>query len=51
VTAYRYDAKRGKLLLDYHNKVSHSDGLRKAPRLRARKRKEKRKQKFNGKKS
>jgi len=40
------DPKKGKLILDYYNKVSHSDGLRKGPRLRARKRKEKRKRKF-----
>jgi broad specificity phosphatase PhoE len=26
MTAYRYDAKMGKLLLDYYNKVSHLDG-------------------------
>ncbi len=26
ITAYRYDAKMGKLLLDYYNKVSHLDG-------------------------
>jgi len=26
MTAYRYDAKMGKLLLDYYNKVSQLDG-------------------------
>jgi len=40
VTAYRFDSKMGKLTLDFYNKVSHSDGLRKAPHLRARKREE-----------